>query len=290
MTKKVSFDNLPKAVEKILEILMAEGSDHTALPELLQRVAITEKRLDKIEQLLSPDEPRMDKTTVLRLLKIRPKVLSELEVRGVLISHTEGHRKFYYERDVVRCYMNQNAWKAAIEEASKPTAIESAPDKPQPAEPAPAPAPAENGFIDIDAAAAMIGRTKLTIYKLTSKDKIPFIRQGRKLLFEVEALEKWKENNTTRKRKQKSEVTENLEPKSPEVSPSVAEATGRIDIKVACEIVGRNPAAIYQLIKTKSIPSYKEGNKVYCNAEELREWVKTHPPRKYKRKNETEIA
>ncbi len=267
---------------------MAEGSDHTALPELLQRVAITEKRLDKIEQLLSPDEARMDKTTVLRLLKIRPKVLSELEVRGVLISHTEGHRKFYYERDVVRCFMNQNAWKAAIDEASKPTPIESAPDKPQPAEPAPA--PAENGLIDIDAAAVMIGRTKLTIYKLTSKDKIPFIRQGRKLLFEVEALEKWVNDNTPRKRKLQSEVIENREPVTPEVSPSVADATGRIDIKVACEIVGRNPAAIYQLIKTKSIPSYKEGNKVYFNAEELKEWVKTHPPRKYTRKNEIETA
>ncbi len=288
MAKKVSFDTLPKMVEKILEILTSEGSDQTALPELAQRVAVTEKRLDKIEQLLSPNRPVMDKHTVLRVLKIRPKMLSELESSGVLLSHTEGRRTFYYEDDVVKCFMNQSSWKSAMEEATKVKSVEPASDSPVSDDSEPA--PVNDGLIDIEAAAVMIGRTKLTIYKLTSKDKIPFIRQGRKLLFEVEALEKWKENNTTRKRKQQSEVTENLEPESPEVSPSVAEATGRIDIKVACEIVGRNPAAIYQLIKTKTIPNYKEGKKVYFNAEELKEWVKTHPPRKYTRKNETETA
>jgi hypothetical protein len=130
----------------------------------------------------------------------------------------------------------------------------------------------------------------LTIYKLTSQDKIPFIRQGRKLLFEVKALEKWMENNSTRKRKPRKKeepITEKPEPIVPEVSPSTAEAIGRIDINIAGEIVGRNPGAIYQLIKTRSIPYQKEGRKVYFDAEELREWVKTNPPRKYTRRNET---
>jgi excisionase family DNA binding protein len=285
MAKNVSFDNLPKTVEKILDILTAEGSDHTALPELLHRVTVTERRLDKIEQLLSPDEAKMDKYTVLRLLKIRPKMLSEMELSGVLVSHSEGRRTFYYERDVVLCFMNQSSWKAAIEEASKPGPVESAPDKPQPVESEPT--PATDGLIDIDAAAEIIGKSKWTIYKLIKDDALPHIRKGRGFLFDAEKLKLWLEENSFRRREPQSNVTEKPESKAPEVSPSTAEATGRIDIKVACEIVGRNPAAIYQLIKTKSIPNHKEGRKVYFIAEELREWIKIHPPRKYTRRNET---
>ncbi len=201
MAKKVSYDNLPAAVEKILEILTAEGSDHTALPELIGRMTVTEKRLDKIEQLLSPERAAMDKKTVLRVLKIRPKMLSELEFSGTLLSHTEGRRVFYYEDDVVRCFMNQSAWKAAIEEASRERSVEPATDKPLPA--GSESAPADNILIDIEAAAEMIGRTKLTIYKLTSTNKIPFIRTGKKLSFEVEALRKWMADNTPRKRRPK---------------------------------------------------------------------------------------
>ncbi len=201
MAKKVSFDNLPAAVEKILEILTTEGSDHTALPELIGRVTVMERRLDKIEQLLSPDRATMDKKTVLRMLKIRPKMLSELEVSGVLLSHTEGRRTFYYEDDVVRCFMNQSAWKAAIDEASKERSVESDADMPVAVDSKPA--VADNGLVDIETAVEMIGRTKLTIYKLTSTNKIPFIRQGRKLLFEVEALRAWMADNTPRKRKPK---------------------------------------------------------------------------------------
>ena len=288
MAKTASFDNLPKMVEKILEILTAEGSDHNALPEIIQRITVIEKRLDKFEQMLSPNRAKMDKKAVLSVLNITPKILRKLEHSGLLLSHSEGRRIFYYEDDVVRCFMNQSALKAAVEGVPKTISIEPVLDKPEPVESGSN--PSNDGLLDIEAAATMIGRTKLTIYKLTSQSKIPFIRQGRKLLFEVEALEKWMHDNTPRKRNPQRDVTEHPEQETLEVSPSVADATGRIDIKVACEIVGRNPAAIYQLIKTKSIPSYKEGNKVYFNAEELREWGKTHPPRKYKRKNETETA
>jgi hypothetical protein len=62
------------------------------------------------------------------------------------------------------------------------------------------------------------------------------------------------------------------------------EITGRIDINAAGIIVDRNPGAIYQLIKTNVIPFHKDGRKVYFIAEELREWIKTHPARKRKSK------
>ena len=202
MAKKVSFDNLPAAVEKILEILTAEGSDRTALPELIQRVTITEKRLDKIEQILSGERATMDKKTVLRVLKIRPRLLGELEFSGVLLSHTEGRRTFYYEEDVVRCFMNQSAWKAAIDEASREKFAEPATGTAGAVGSESAPAD-DRRLIDIDDAAEMSGRTKLTVYKLTSTNKIPFIRSGRKLLFETEALRKWMADNTPRKRRPK---------------------------------------------------------------------------------------
>jgi excisionase family DNA binding protein len=193
-------------------------------PEMANQFAILRKRLDNIEKLISPDRPTLDKQTVLRLLKIRPKQLGELEVAGILMSHIEGNKTIYYEDDVMRCYAKQSPWKNALEEASRPANGESI-------EPA---GPVES--------------------KETAKSEV-----------------------------------EPTEPDAPEMSLSVMEATGRIDINVACEIVGRNPGAIYQLIKTNVIPSYKDGRKVYFNAEELKEWVKTHPPRKYTKRNETEI-
>ncbi len=280
MAKKLSFDKLPSAVEKILEILTAEGSDHTALPELVQRVVVMEKRLDKIEQLLSPNRLVMDKLTVLRVLKIRPKMLNELESSGVLLSHTEGRRTFYYEDDVVRCFMNQSAWKAAIEDASKAKSVEPASDSPVSDDSESA--PVNDRLIDIEAAAGMIGRTKLTVYKLTSKDKIPFIRQGRKLLFEVEALEQWMADKSTRKRTTQADRAE---------SGPLEETEGLVDINGASEILGRTPAAVRQHLS--SIPHEKVGGKLYFDPKELEAWSETHRPRPRKPKpdsDETETA
>jgi regulator of replication initiation timing len=208
MAKKVTFDNLPAMVEKLLEILTAEGSEHQALPEIVQRVKRLEMQNDSLERLLSPDRRTMDKPTVCRVLKLRPKQLAELEQAGLLLSHAEGRRTYYYEDDVVRCFMNQSAWKNALEAATKPEPV-------QVAEP------------DADVV---------------------------------------------------------------EQPANAAELTGRIDMKAACVIVNRNPAAIYQLVKTKSIPHHKEGRNLYFDAEKLREWVKTHPARKYKRRNENETT
>ena len=308
MAKKVSFDNLPAMVGKMLEILTAEGSEHTATPEILQRVKLLEKKLDSIERLVSPDRPVMDKQMVLRLLKIRPKQLSELELTGVLTSHKEGRSAVFYEDDVMRCYAKQFAWRNAIEQAAKPVASESAeptvpvepvepdagkPDEPVvPIEPEPASAVSDEPvskedvhLIDIDAAAAMIGRSKYAVYNLTSKDRIPFMRKGNKLLFDVEVLEKWMADNSSGKGK-----SIRREPKETGAGTVEADGRRRVDIHEASKIVGRNPGAIYELNRGGKIPSHKEGQKVYFIAEELTEWVKTHPPRKYKRKNETETA
>jgi regulator of replication initiation timing len=209
MAKKVTFDNLPAMVEKLLEILTAEGSEHQALPDLVQRVKRLEMQNDSLERLLSPDRRTMDKPTVCRVLKLRPKQLAELEQAGLLLSHAEGRRTYYYEDDVVRCFMNQSAWKNALEAATKPE-------------------PAQIAESDAEAT---------------------------------------------------------------ELPANATELTGRIDINAAGEILDRNPAAIYQLIKTnKSLPFHKDGRNLFFIAEELTEWVKTHPARKYKKRNETETT
>ena len=216
MAKKATFDNLPAMVEKILGTLTTEGSEHTAAPEILQRVKLLEKRFDSLERLISPDRPVMDKQTVLRVLKLRAKQLAELENDGVLISHKDGRSVVFYEDDVMR-FFAKHGWKAVVQAASQPESATPAPAKRKSAAPEP-----------------------------------------------VESVE--------------SEI------KQPEIT--TLEATGRIDTKAACRITGRNPGAIYQLIKTKSIPSYKDGNSVFFIAEELMEWVKTHPARKYKRRHD----
>ncbi len=213
---------MPEVIGQIFEMLQSTGIGGEMSPEMANQFAILKKRLDHIEKLISPDRKTLDKQTVLRLLKVRPKQLIELEVSGILMPHTEGTRTVYYEDDVMRCYAKQFQWRNALEEASKPTNVE----------------PAES--------LESVEPTKPTV--------------------DIPELE------------------------TPEVSASVAEATGRIDINIACEIVGRNPGAIYQLRKENVIPSYKDGKTVYFIAEELKEWVKTHPPRKYTRKNEAETA
>ncbi len=212
-TKKVTHNNVPEVIGQIFDMLQSAGIGGQMSPEMANQFAILKKRLDNIEKLISPDRKTLDKQTVLRLLKVRPKQLIELEVSGVLMPHTEGNRTVYYEDDVMRCYAKQFQWRNAIEEATKPAEVEPV----EPAEPTDSTEPA------------------------------------------------------------KSEV-EKQEPEIPEMSQSVMESTGRIDINVACEIVGRNPAAIYQLRQSKTIPSYKDGRNVYFDAEELKEWVKTHPP------------
>ncbi len=167
MTKKLSFDALPAAVEKILEILTAEGSEHTALPELVQRMTLLEKKMDYLQKTVSPDRPVMDTQTVCRVLKLRPKAVSELATSGVLPSRTEGRRTLFYEDAVVKYFMTQPAWKEAT--ASKPaparrSASESAPAETNPGKAAPITREdMERQLVDINRASEILGRSPAAI-------------------------------------------------------------------------------------------------------------------------------
>jgi hypothetical protein len=201
MAKKLSFDKLPEAVARILEILTSEESEHTALPELLQRVALLEKKLDYLQKTVSPDKPVMEMHEVCRVLKLRPKAVSELAMSGALPSREQGKKTVFYEEGIVKYFMMQPAWKEAVT-SPKPVFV-------------------------------------------------------------------------------KADSSDSVEPALSAIAP---EGRQRIDINVASEILDRHPAAIYQLIKIKSVPHYKDGRKVYFLADELREWVKAHPARKRRAK------
>ncbi|WP_348032904.1 excisionase family DNA-binding protein [Flavobacterium sp.] len=49
----------------------------------------------------------------------------------------------------------------------------------------------EKKYFGIDALAEYINESKSAIYKKTYRNMIPFIKTGKKLLFEKEAIDKW---------------------------------------------------------------------------------------------------
>jgi hypothetical protein len=199
MSKKISFDNLPAAVGKILEILASEGSEHTALPELVQRIALLEKKIDRLEKMLSPDRPVMDMASVCRVLKLRPKAVNNLATSGVLPSHVEGRKTFFYEADVVKFHMNQPAWKEAMAAASVETEVEA--ESQEPATKMDIPAEGRHR-VDIHAAGVILERKPGAVRQLLSK--IPHHKDGRRVYFYTDELRDWAKTNRPLKRKPKT--------------------------------------------------------------------------------------
>jgi len=105
MAKKLTFDELPVAVEKILDILSNPDNSHTALPEILRRVAVIEKKVNSLQETLSPKHPTMDVQSVCRLLRIRPRVAYTLADSGAILSRIEGRKTLFYKDDVYRYFV-----------------------------------------------------------------------------------------------------------------------------------------------------------------------------------------
>ncbi len=199
MARKLSFDKLPEAVEKIIGILTAEGSEHAALPELVQRIALLEKKIDRLEKSLSPDRPTMDKHAVLKVLKIRPKMLNELEMAGVLPSHSEGRRTLYYEADVVKFFMTQPSWKGAAESRTGYEKISGTTENS-----APTAIPAEGRVrVDINGASEILSRSTGAIRQHLSSG-LPHHKDGRRLYFYSDELREWAQSHTPRRRRKQS--------------------------------------------------------------------------------------
>lgn len=206
MAKKLTFDKLPAAVEKILEILSSEGSEHTALPEIVQRITLLESKIDYLQRTVSPDRPVMDMQTVCKVLRLRPKAVNDLAVSGVLPSREQGKRTVFYEDGVVRYFMTQPAWSAAAATASKPFAEKSASSEvvPESGRGVSAPAAVATGGrqrVDINAAGEILGRSVGAVYQLTSTGKVPFYKDGAKVYFYTDELREWAKTHPGRKRR-----------------------------------------------------------------------------------------
>jgi hypothetical protein len=201
MSKKISFDNLPAAIGKILDILSSEGSEHAALPELVQRMALLEKKIDRLEKLLSPDRPVMDMAAVCRVLKLRPKVVNTLATSGVLPSHAEGRKTLFYEADVVKFHMNQPAWKEAVAASAPAEPVEVESESREPAAPLDIPAGGRHR-VDIHAAGVILDRSTGAVRQLLSK--IPHYKDGRRIYFYTDELREWVKTNRPLKRKPKT--------------------------------------------------------------------------------------
>lgn len=196
MAKKVSFNDLPSAVEKILEILSSEESGHEALPALVQKIDLLEKKIDYLQRTVSPEKHVMDMQAVCRVLKIRPKAVKELADSGALPYRTEGRKTLFYEDGVVRYFMTQPLWGSAV---SKPDPEKSdttgsghddiAPDGRQ--------------RVDINGACEILDRSAAAIYQLTASRRIPFHKEGKKVYFYSDELREWSKNHPPLKRRKK---------------------------------------------------------------------------------------
>ena len=211
-TKRVTRDNLPEVVGRIWDFLQstgwAEGRHGKTTDEFDRRLERLEKKIDNIERLLSPDRPVMEKTTVLRLLKLRPRQLGELERTGILMSHREGRGSVFYEDDVMRFYAS-GVWRKVKEEAEEEKIAQSSPAgsgspatvptavareiAPPPKVSAAIPATGRRR-VDIYGAAEVLGCSPEAV-RLLFKSGLPCHRDGVWFYFFTDELREWAEKS-----------------------------------------------------------------------------------------------
>lgn len=198
MTKKLSFNDLPSAVEKILETITSEESGHAALSEIVERMARLEKKIEYLQIMVSPDKPVMDMQAVCRVLKLKPKAVYELAEAGILPSREQGRKTVFYEEGVIKYYATQPAWKAAA--GSRAASAVPASDA------ASADIVSEGRQrIDINVASEILDRSTAAIYQLASNNRVPYHKDGKKIYFYTDELHGWVKDNPPRKRRQRQE-------------------------------------------------------------------------------------
>jgi len=214
MTKKISFDTMPSALEKILNILNSEGSEHTVLPELAERVALLEKKIDYLQKTVSPERPTMDMQEVCRVLKLRPKAVNQLAMAGLLPSTDKGRKIRFYEEGVVRYFMTLPAWKEAAAAPKHAAPATDDADNDGPAEEVTA-APTTRKYVrqkavlapvdgrqrvDVNGASRILDRSKAAVRQKLSSG-LPHHKDGRNVYFFVDELVEWAKNNRPRPRR-----------------------------------------------------------------------------------------
>lgn len=201
MAKKLSFNDLPSAVEKVLEILSSASSEHAALPELVMRMTQLEKKIEYLQLTISPDKPVMDMRTVCKVLKLKPKAVYELAESGILPSREQGRKTVFYEEGVLKFFATQPAWKAAVTESKTVSTTDAVDDR------VPEKITIEGRKrIDINTASVILDRSTAAIYQLISNDRVPHHKDGSKVYFFSDELREWAKDNPPRKRRRKTET------------------------------------------------------------------------------------
>lgn len=204
MTKKLSFDKLPEALEKFFETLTADDSERTWLPELFGRLALLEKKIDHLQRTLSPDKPVMDMTEVCRVLKLRPKAVNELAMSGALPSCKQGNKTLFYEEDVAKYFMTRGSYRkeGSQSDSAEPGFPQDVPVGKYSAELA----TRVGQRVNIHAASEIIGRNPPAIYQLITTKGIPYYKDGRTVYFLADELQEWLKTNPPRKHRKRSLV------------------------------------------------------------------------------------
>ena len=197
MAYKVTFDNMPAMVATILETVSSGTSEETLLPELLQRIARIEKKIDHLQLLLTPDKPVMDMQAVCKILKLRPKAVSDLVNAGILQSRQQGGKTVFYEDGVIKHYAKQPSWQAAAAtETAAPKSVASDPASFLPVD-------GDRQTLDIKGASVLLGRSLPTVYQQISSGDIPFHKKANRVYFFADELMEWLEMHPPRPRKAK---------------------------------------------------------------------------------------
>ncbi|MCT3662961.1 helix-turn-helix domain-containing protein [Elizabethkingia anophelis] len=56
-------------------------------------------------------------------------------------------------------------------------------------------------------------------------------------------------------------------------APTIPSKRIPIDIEAACQLIGKAKPTVYTLVRTRKIPCYKNGKKLYFFEDELLEWI-----------------
>lgn len=55
--------------------------------------------------------------------------------------------------------------------------------------------------------------------------------------------------------------------------PVISQKRVPIDIEAACQLIGKAKPTVYTLVRTRKIPCYKNGKKLYFFEDELLDWI-----------------
>ena len=115
-------------------------------------------------------------------------------------------------------------------------------------------------LIDLKDAAKILNVSNASLYSYVKNKRIPFKKEGRRLIFSSTALEEWKQKKSNIKKDVEKEVSE------------------KISVQEAQKLFNKPLATIYYLIKSRKLQVLdKKGRTLYYSQKELSQALKNRP-------------